>query len=196
MSLAIVISTNVVYLGVMIWLLYEGSRVGIFGGGYRLMGGRESFGWGARVAGFILASPLPSAILTWTVILASGSVTFEAIERGDHNPAALALSAVVIGVCVLVSYLFAEITATPYWLYLKKKEAPTEKDERDEEKLTAKDKRRRQRKLERKRDEARLREEEKRRQLEEEERRILERQEAKKAARRPPPLPGQSEDRS
>src|SRR5262245_7062154 len=118
MLIFFLVATNLVYLGVILFLLWEGFRIGVLGGGYRLVGGRESFGWGARTAGFMLMAPLPLTILAWALILSSGRVTMEAVQRGDHNAITLALTAVIVIGCFALSYLFAEVTNMPYWLYL------------------------------------------------------------------------------
>src|SRR5262245_47353601 len=193
MAIYVIAMSNLIYLGVMGWLVYDGLRVGIFGGGYRLIGGRESFGWGARVAGFIMALPLPASIVTWTIILASGGVTLEEIRRGDHNALAMALTAVVAVICYVVSYIFAEATLTPYWLYLKKTEL-AEQEEDDEEDLDERQKDRRKKKLEKKLERAREREEEKRRMLEQEQERMQRRHEQAKAGKMPPPIPDDDDD--
>lgn len=191
MYIAILIAANFIYVGLMGYLLFRGLRIGLFGSGYPLLAGRESFGWGARVAGFLLTIPLPLAIGIWLALFTSGRITMAEIERGDHNALAMALMAVVILGCFGLSYLFAEVTHTPYWLYLKKTEVPEEEEKED---LSHNEKKRRQRKLEKKLDQARQREEEKRRQLEEEQERLKRRHEQARARKAPPPLPDEDDD--
>lgn len=170
----------------MLWLLYDGSRVAFFGGGFRLIGGRESFGAWARLAGVIMALPLPAAGLTVGILIETGLVSGTMIFY-EHRGLSIVLTCVLVTVCFGVSYLLAEFTRTPYWLYLKN----TERDELDDdEDATPRDKRRRERKLEQKLARARQREEDKRRMLEREQERMMRRHEESKERRRPPPLPG------
>jgi len=159
----------------------------IFNQGYYLFGGRESFGWGARIAGLVLWAP---AILTTVLYVVRLKTRFIENEVWVY---VASITASLVG--FVISYTIAEMTYVPYWMLSRREEERNQAAEEDEEDLSERAKRKRQEKLEKKLAKARELDEKLRREREEEEERLKERQERAKMRKAPPPMPRDDDDR-
>lgn len=184
MAVAMLMSMYGTFVGLMLYVFYLGAKSALFGQGYWLVGGRESFGWGARVAGALLMSPVLISIIYWIAVLASGSVTTEELGRGERWLGSFLTAGLSVTLGIAASYILAEVTYTPYWVLTRE----DDEDESDFDQLSEKEKKKRLKKVEMKREKRRLREEQKRMEREAEDQRLRERLEAK-ARKGPPPIP-------
>lgn len=188
LTIYFLIAVSLIALG----MAFFGLRTAAFGSGYPLIGGRESFGMGARLAGTILLLPLLGSVIFVAILLSDR-------ERGKYIMdmyQALVMAVAGGGFVLLfaISYILAEFTHMPYWQYMKNKEGDEDEEEEDEEKLTSKQKRKKQSKLEKKLEKARQKEEQKRRELEEEQERLKRKHEDMRARRAPPPIPDDDDE--
>lgn len=160
-------------------LAWRGLRVLFLGEGYLLFGNRESFGKGAKFAAALFCLPIPIEIAVLSICAANGLLTWQGVlERADVWGWSLFGAMAGTAFLCVVSYLTADFTYVPYWVYAREMEAAEPEEELDEETL-----RKKRRKFRHKQEKARRRLEEQQRLREEEERRLMEQQDEERRRR-------------